>query len=85
MGSLKIINYINMVSSARAENLNFGHVQNSLDFPHNVLQRGNNVVQRGSPRLQRTKNVTESKYNECMTLCYVSATLWYVVICCGTL
>jgi len=43
---------------------------------YNVLQPGNNMV---------GKDMTEGEQNVCITLCYVSATLWYVTIRCGTL
>ena len=49
---------------------------------YNVLDRGNIVVQNSTTWLQRSKNVTEREQNECTTLRYVSATLWYVTIRC---
>ena len=52
---------------------------------YNVLQLSNNLVQRSTTWLQRSKNVTEREQNAYATLCYVSGTLWYVTIRCGTL
>ena len=43
------------------------------------------MVKRNTTWLQRSNNVTEREQNACTTFCYVSATLWYVTIHCGTL
>ena len=45
---------------------------------YNVTTTCYNLVQRG-------KHATEREQNAYTTLCYISATLWYVMIRCGTL
>ena len=52
---------------------------------HNIIQRDYDVVQRSTTWLQRRQNMKEREQNACTMLYGVSATLWYVMIRCGTL